>query len=158
MKKLASLAFIAALCFGLAACSDTEGSAGGDTATPSKATAAAAEPSKAEKKPEKKAPKVPSEYKSALKSAENYSNIMHMSKAALKDQLTSEYGDKFSKDAAQYAIENIKADWNANALESAKNYQETMAMSPEAIRDQLTSSYGDKFTKAQADYAIKNLD
>ena len=82
---------------------------------------------------------------------------MHMSKAGLYDQLTSEYGEKFSAEAAQYAVDTIEADWNANALATAKNYQDTMDMSPEAIRDQLTSEYGEQFTAEEADYAIANL-
>ena len=59
---------------------------------------------------------IPTEYKSALRSAETYSEMMHMSKAAIKAQLVSEYGDKFTEEAAQYAIVNLEADWNANAL------------------------------------------
>ena len=82
---------------------------------------------------------------------------MHMSKQGVYDQLTSEYGEQFSTEAAQYAIDNVKADWNANALEKAKSYQDTMSMSPSAIRDQLTSEYGEKFTEEEADYAIVNL-
>ena len=39
---------------------------------------------------------IPTEYKSALKSAGNYSDMMHMSKIGIFKQLTSEYGDKFS--------------------------------------------------------------
>lgn len=65
---------------------------------------------------------------------------------------------KFTVDEAQYAIDNMNADFNHNALEKAKSYQESMSMSPEAIRDQLTSQYGEKFTQAEADYAIANLD
>ena len=100
---------------------------------------------------------VPTEYKSALKKAESYSNTMHMSKAGVYDQLISEYGEKFTPEEAQYAVDNVQADWNANALEKAKSYQDTMSMSPEAIRDQLTSEYGEKFTQEEADYAIANL-
>lgn len=82
---------------------------------------------------------------------------MYMSKRGVYGQLISEYGEKFSSEAAQYAIDNVKADWNANALSKAKTYQDTMNMSPAAIRDQLTSEYGEKFTKAEADYAIQHL-
>lgn len=153
MKKI--LAAMAVASIGLVALT---GCSEADTAAPGDKPAAAAKSGKAEKKEEKKEEKVPTEYKSALKSAETYSDMMHMSKDALYDQLVSEHGGKFSKKAGQYAIDNIDADWNKNALESAKTYQDTMAMSPEAIRDQLTSNYGGKFTKAQADYAIKNLD
>jgi hypothetical protein len=46
--------------------------------------------------------------------------MMHMSKQGLYDQLTSEYGEQFSADAAQYAIDNVQADWKQNALEKAR--------------------------------------
>jgi hypothetical protein len=103
------------------------------------------------------APAVPADFNSALKQAEQYSNLMHMSKAGLYDQLTSEYGGQFSAEAAQYAIDNVQADWNANALAQAKSYQDTMSMSPEAIRDQLASEYGGQFTQEEADYAVAHL-
>ncbi|EME8213496.1 Ltp family lipoprotein [Enterococcus faecium] len=93
----------------------------------------------------------------ALAKAHQYSTIMHMSKAAIYEQLTSEYGEKFSAEAAQYAIDNMTADFNNNALTKAKEYQESMAMSPEDIREQLTSEYGEKFTPEEADYAIQHL-
>lgn len=32
---------------------------------------------------------------------------MHMSKARIYDQLTSEYGEKFTAEEAQYAIDNL---------------------------------------------------
>lgn len=94
----------------------------------------------------------------ALKSAETYSEYMHMSKKAIYDQLTSEYGDDFEPKAAQYAIDHLKADYKKNALESAKVYQDTMSMSKNAIYDQLVSEYGEQFTPAEAKYAIDHLD
>jgi len=103
------------------------------------------------------APSTSAEYKSALNKATSYSNIMHMSKLGVYDQLVSEYGEKFSANAAQYAIDNVKADWNANALAKAKSYQDTMNMSPAGIHDQLTSANGEKFTQSEADYAIQHL-
>ena len=106
---------------------------------------------------EPESPSVPAEYTSALAKAGNYSDLMHMSKVGIYDQLTSEYGEQFSKEAAQYAIDNVNVDWNANALAKAKDYQEQMNMSPAAIRDQLTSEYGEKFTAAEAAYAIDHL-
>ncbi len=104
-----------------------------------------------------KQPSVPAEYTSALNKATTYANTMHMSKRGVYDQLVSDYGEKFSADAAQYAVDNVKADWNANALAKAKTYQDTMSMSPSAIHDQLTSNAGEKFTQAEADYAIQHL-
>lgn len=100
---------------------------------------------------------IPKEYTSALNKAQSYSEMMHMSKQGIYDQLTSEYGEQFSAEAAQYAVDNLNADYKINALEKAKEYQESMDMSPEAIRDQLTSEYGEKFTQEEADYAISNL-
>lgn len=82
---------------------------------------------------------------------------MHMSKQGIYDRLVSEYGEQFSEEAAQYAIDNLDADFKQNALEKARIYQETMDMSPEAIRDQLTSEYGEQFTQEEADYAIEHL-
>lgn len=101
---------------------------------------------------------VPKEYSNALKKAKTYSDTMHMSKAGIFDQLTSEYGEGFSEDAANYAVENLKADYKNNALEKAKTYQDSMAMSPSAIYDQLISEYGEKFTEEEAQYAIDNLE
>lgn len=98
------------------------------------------------------------EYINALKKAELYSKTMHMSKKAIYGQLTSEYGEQFSADAAQYAIDNMTADWNANALAKAISYQNTMHMSKSSIYDQLISEYGEQFTKEEAQYAIDHLD
>ena len=106
---------------------------------------------------DKKEEDVPREFKSALSQADTYANTMYMSKAGLYDQLTSEYGGKFPKDAAQYAIDNVDADWKENALKRAESYQESMAMSPKAIYDQLVSEYGGQFTAEEAQYAVDNL-
>lgn len=107
--------------------------------------------------PKKEEPSVPAEYKSALAQATTYANDMHLSKKGVQEQLVSEYGGKFKPEAAKYAIDNVKADWNANALAQAKTYQNDMHLSPAAVRDQLVSEYGGKFTAAEADYAIKHL-
>lgn len=100
---------------------------------------------------------VPREYISALKSAESYSELMHMSKKGIYDQLISEYGDQFSTEAAQYAVDNIEADWNENALKSAESYSEMMNMSKKGIYDQLISEYGDQFEPSEAQYAVDNI-
>ncbi len=121
------------------------------------AKAAAAKAAAEKKAAEEAAKNVPTEYKSALSKATSYATTMHMSKQGVYDQLVSEYGEKFTPAAAQYGIDNVKADWNANALFKAKSYQNEMHMSPAAIHDQLTSEYGEKFTQAEADYAIQHL-
>ena len=96
------------------------------------------------------------EEKNALKKAESYSKTMHMSKQGIYNQLTSSI-EGFTKEAAQYAIDNVDADWNVNALEKAKSYQKTMSMSKQAVYNQLTSSI-EGFTKTEAQYAIDHLD
>ncbi len=103
-------------------------------------------------------PEISREFQNALKSAQNYVDLMPFSEKGLYDQLTAEYGEQFPAEAAQYAIENVDVDYNAEALESAKNYQETMPMSDSGLYDQLTSEYGEKFTAEQAQYAINNLE
>ena len=74
------------------------------------------------------------------------------------DKITIEYGEGFTAEEAQYAIDNMKADWNANALAKAKSYQDSMSMSKSAIYKQLTSEYGEGFTDEEAQYAIDHLD
>lgn len=110
------------------------------------------------KKEEPKKTKVSKEFENALKKAETYSSMMHMSKKGIYNQLTSEYGEKFSADAAQYAIDNLKANYKLNALEKAKSYQKSMSMSKQGIYDQLISEYGEKFTEEEAKYAIEHLE
>ena len=102
-------------------------------------------------------PNVSKEYKNALRKAESYSKNMHMSKKGIYDQLTSQYGEGFSADAAQYAIDNLTADYNANALAKAKSYSDSMSMSKAGIYDQLISEYGEQFTPEEAQYAVDNL-
>ena len=100
----------------------------------------------------------PKEYRNALAKAQMYVNLMHMSKARLYTQLTSSYGERFSEEAAQYALEHVKADWKENALRTAENYSRTMHMSKARIYDQLTSEYGEKFTQEEAQWAMEHLD
>lgn len=82
---------------------------------------------------------------------------MHLSKKGIYKQLTSEYGDKFNPEAAQYAIDHLKADYNSNALETAKSYVKHMNLSTNEIYDQLISEYGEQFTPSETQYAIGHL-
>ena len=100
----------------------------------------------------------PADGVNALKKGILYAESMHMSKAGVYDQLVSEYGEKFSPEAAKWAVDHMSdIDWNKAALEKAKSYQKNMSMSREAIREQLASEHGEKFTAEEADYAVKNL-
>ena len=100
----------------------------------------------------------PQEYKNALRKGQSYADKMHMSKQGVYDQLTSEYGEGFPAEAAQYAIDNIDVDWKENALKKATSYYEGMAMSKEGVYEQLVSAYGEQFTAEEAQYAVDNLD
>jgi len=97
-----------------------------------------------------------SEYSAALGKAKSYNSLFHMSKKRMYRQLTSEF-DKFSNDAAQYAIDHLEADYKYNALFNAKNYRKLFNMSKSGLFNQLTS-YIDGFTEEEAQYAIDHLD
>ena len=43
----------------------------------------------------------------AVAAYKTYQKSMSMSKSAIYDQLTSEYGEKFTKEEAQYAIDHL---------------------------------------------------
>lgn len=101
---------------------------------------------------------VPLEHRNALRSAKNYVDFSHFSEAGLYGQLTSEYGEGYPAEAAQYAIDNVDADYNAEALEAAESYLDTGHFSQASLYDQLTSEYGEEFTAEQAQYAIDNVD
>lgn len=98
---------------------------------------------------------VPTEHRSALRSAERYIQSGNFSQDGLYRQLTSDF-DQFSAESAQYAVDNIDADWNQEALDAAQSYQDSMSMSPAAIYDQLTSDI-EGYTPEQAQYAVDNL-
>jgi len=98
------------------------------------------------------------DYANALEKAKNYNSWANMSKKRLYKQLTSQYGEKFTSDAAQYAIDHLNADYKANALAKAKIYQKQFNKSKDAIYDQLVSPYGEEFTEEEANYAIQHLD
>lgn len=161
MKKLLFLLMAAMLV--LTACGDTEEQPKKEPVVESEGVeddAGANEPEEStdqDEAEESQSEDVPREYKNALKAAQNYFQIMPFSEKGLFEQLTSEHGDKYPEDAAQYAIENVEVDYNEQALKAAEGYQEIMPMSDQELFDQLISEYGDKYTEEQAQYAIDNL-
>lgn len=102
-------------------------------------------------------PDAPREYQNALRSAQSYVDIMPFSYQGLYDQLTSEYADNYTPEAAQYAVDNVDADWNAEAVEAAESYLDTMPFSREELVNQLSSEYADKFTVEQAQAAVNQV-
>lgn len=155
MKKLAAIAALSAIAFTGCAAED------GETKQPPSASEKVSnQQTQSKEQPtqeEADEQDVPKEWQSALKKADGYANLQHMSKAGLFDQLTSEYGEQFSQEAAQYAVDNVETDWNENALSKARSYQEHQNMAPASIYEQLTSEYGEQFTPEEAQYAVDNL-
>jgi Host cell surface-exposed lipoprotein len=90
----------------------------------------------------------------ARRSAESYLEFSAFSRKGLIQQLSSEYGEEFSKADAIYAVNHIDVDWNEQAAKSAKNYLDTSAFSRQALIEQLSSEYGEGFTHAQAVYGV----
>lgn len=99
---------------------------------------------------------IPAEYEYALRKAESCSEVMNMSKAGIYNELITGHGETFSGEAAHYAMDNLKVDWNANALACAKDYSETFHMSKTRIYKQLKADgeYGEGFTAEEAQYAV----
>lgn len=100
---------------------------------------------------------VPFEYEQALKSAQNYVDVLHFSRQGLKQQLTSEYGSGFSEEAAEYALEHVDVDYKQEAVEAAESYLDTMSFSRDGLKQQLTSEYGSGFTEEEAEYALDQV-
>ncbi|MFR4400934.1 MAG: Ltp family lipoprotein [Peptococcus niger] len=158
MKKLLIPTMLSFLLLILPACGSPPANESSSSASISSSSVSSYTPAESsdEETSSKSTSNIPREYKSALNSAKNYLSISGFSKAGLYDQLTSDAGDKFTPEAAQYAIDNLKVDWNKQALKCAENYQD-MDMSPAEIYDQLVSSAGEQFTPEEAQYAIDNL-
>jgi len=123
------------------------------------AAAAAPAPAPAESAPAEPAkPSMTTAQSSAVRSAESYLKFKGFSRAGLSEQLTSEYGEGFAAEDAEFAIAYIEAagkvDWNEQAVKSAKSYLDFKGFSRDGLFDQLTSEYGEKFTADQANYAL----
>ena len=94
----------------------------------------------------------------ALESAKSYLDMgTGFSEKGLIDQLSSQYGEKFSVADATWAVAHSGADWNAQAVMSAKGYMKMGGFSRAGLIDQLTSPSGEQFTLAQATYAVNQV-
>lgn len=103
-----------------------------------------------EKEEAEAAEKAGKENENALKTAQNYVDIMSFSEEGLRSQLDFE---GFEPDQIDYAIDNVEVDYNQEAVDSATSYSETMSMSSSAIYDQLIF---EGYTADQAQYGIDN--
>jgi hypothetical protein len=76
----------------------------------------------------------------------------------LLQQLTSSYGNGFTRADAQFAINYLNPNWDAQAVEAAQGYMTTEpGWSQSGLEQQLTSTYGSGFTQAQAVYAVDKV-
>lgn len=77
------------------------------------------------------------------------------SRAGILQQLTSEYGEGYPPEDAEFAIARLETeggvDRNAEAAESAASYLSHSAFSRQGLLQQLTSEYGEGFTPEQAE-------
>jgi hypothetical protein len=94
----------------------------------------------------------------AYKSAVSYLSHSAFSRAGIIGQLTSEYGEGYPPEDAEFAVARLEAeggvDWNAEAAESAQSYLSHSAFSRQGLLDQLSSEYGEQFTPEQAEYGV----
>lgn len=91
------------------------------------------------------------EYQNALKSAESYLKYSAFSKEGLYDQLLFE---KFTEEAAKYAVDNVNADWKEEAAKCAESYLKNSAFSKEELYEQLIF---EKFTEEEAQYGVDKV-
>ena len=79
------------------------------------------------------------------------------SEQGLLKQLTSSAGNGFTEAQAEYALNHVHSDWDAQAVDAAKGYLQIGGFSRASLIQQLTSSYGSGFTEAQAEYAASQV-
>lgn len=87
----------------------------------------------------------------ALRRAGEYLDLMAFSKEGLADQLEFE---KFSKEDAEWAVENCGADWKEQAAKKAQDYLDMMSFSRDGLIDQLEF---EGFTHKQAVYGVDKV-
>lgn len=125
-------------------------SPGTDTgAEQEEAPAAQAEPApqpEPEPEPEPAVEQVPREFQNAVRSANQYLDFTSFSRLGLIDQLMFE---DYSPEAAEYAVDQVGADWNEQAAKKAEEYLDFTSFSRQGLVDQLLF---EKFTPEQAEY------
>ena len=94
----------------------------------------------------------------AVDAAESYlSEGQGFSDQGLLQQLTSSAGNGFSESDAEFAINDLNPNWDAQAVDAAKGYMQMGGFSQASLIQQLTSSAGSGFTQAQAEYAASQV-
>lgn len=93
-------------------------------------------------------PLSPMSQENALRKAQEYLRVDHFSHQGLIKQL--EY-DQYSAEDAEYAADNVAADWNQQAAGKAKEYLNMESFSHGGLVTQLEY---DGFTSSQAEYGV----
>ena len=62
--------------------------------------------------------------------------------------------EKFTQEEANYAIENVVADWKEEAVKMAEAYSKVAKLTKERVFELLINV--DKFTQEEAEYAIEH--
>jgi Host cell surface-exposed lipoprotein len=100
----------------------------------------------------------PNWHQQAVDAARGYlSEGQGFSEQGLLQQLTSSAGSGFTQPQAEYAINYLHPDWDAQAVDAAKGYMQMGGFSQSSLIQQLTSSAGSGFTQAQAEYAASKV-
>lgn len=98
---------------------------------------------------------------SAVRSAQSYLSHSGFSRAGLINQLTSEYGEAFAPEDAEFGVAHLEqsgqVDWNQEAVQSAESYLRSSGFSRQGLFRQLTSQYGERFTADQANFALDTV-
>jgi len=97
-------------------------------------------------------PSLTAAQRNALRSANAYLKLSGFSRRGLIDQLSSDFGDKFSVADATAAVDSLNIDWNTQAARSAAAYLKLSGFSCRGLIEQLSSDHGDKYTVEQATY------
>lgn len=157
MKKF--LIVCAVLFFGMVACTGVVASIATSNAPTDDTTLSIGETdTNAEPATEHKSkPKLSAARQNAIRSAENYVSLSGFSRAGLIQQLSSSAGEGFKRSDAEYAVDHIKVDWNAEAVESGQGYLDMSGFSRAGLIQQLHSKAGDGYTLKQATYAANKL-
>jgi hypothetical protein len=108
-------------------------------------------------KPAKQTPHYTMSQQQAIGSAKDYLSTQAFSHKGLIKQLSSKYGEGFSRADATFAVNHIQVNWNKEAVQSAKDYLSTQHFSRAGLIQQLSSPYGDGYTMAQAIYAVNHV-
>lgn len=91
------------------------------------------------------------EYGNAIDCAQDYVDLMAFSRQRLISQL--EY-EGYSNEAAIYAVDNIRVDWNSECAECVQDYLNFMSFSRQGLYDQLAY---EGFTDEQIQYGLNQV-